>query len=91
MAWVRRQPCAARALPDATPCHGRIDPDHAGRRPGTSLKAADPTCIPMCRKHHRQRDNFHGMFRPWSGAQMRTWLDSVIDGTQTAYAKHRRT
>lgn len=74
MAWVRRLPCAARAM---SPCLGRIDPDHAGRRP-TGRKADDRTCIPMCRRHHRQRDTFKGPFRDWDKMRMRWWLAEQV-------------
>lgn len=85
MRWVITLPCAARRLPERDPCSGRVEADHAGRRPGVGMKAADRTCIPLCSKHHRHRDNFHGMFRTWTGAQMRVWLDSVIQLTQRGH------
>lgn len=75
VAFIRRQPCAVSAIMGvAGDCTGRVDPDHTGRRPA-GRKADDRTCIPLCRKHHRARDQFSGFFRDWSRDTMRTWLD----------------
>jgi len=82
MAWVRRQPCCARHL---SPCIGRIDPDHAGRKEAAFRKVSDRTCIPMCRRHHRERDEFSGAFRGWLRDEMRRWLDAKIAEVHAAY------
>jgi hypothetical protein len=47
-------------------------------------KADDRTCIPLCRKHHRERDHFHGVFKTWDHDQMRRWLDAMISRFQSA-------
>jgi hypothetical protein len=69
---------------NATPCQGRLDPDHAGRR-GYGQKAPDRTCIPLCRRHHRERDAFAGTFRTFDHGAMRFWLDSMITRYQAMY------
>jgi hypothetical protein len=83
MKWVRRQPCCARNFA-TTPCEGRVQADHAGRR-GMRQKADDRTCIPLCRRHHRERDNFHGAFKEWGHDRMRQWLDAMIVRHQLIY------
>lgn len=89
MSWIRSKPCAAGELFAATsivaPCDGRVEADHVGRRP-IGRKADDRTCVPMCQHHHRQRDNFHGPFRVWSGDQMREWLAGLVIAYQEMYA-----
>jgi hypothetical protein len=82
MLWVRRQPCAARSLDES--CYGRVQADHAGRR-GMGRRADDRTCIPLCSKHHTQRDAFHGVFRSWGHEQMRLWLAMTVANTQRWY------
>jgi len=74
MAWVRRQPCAARGM---GACTGHIEADHAGRR-SVGRKAGDDTCIPLCHKHHVQRTSFSGPFRSWSQTAMRRWLELLV-------------
>jgi 1,2-phenylacetyl-CoA epoxidase catalytic subunit len=83
MRWVRKLPCAARAVDPQ--CDGHVQADHAGRR-GLGQKADDRSCIPLCAKHHEQRASFHGPFRTWTQAQMRTWLHDTIEATQALYA-----
>lgn len=80
-----------RASVDAinSPCEGRVEADHAGRKPAGWRKAPDRTCIPMCKKHHRERDTFSGMFRHWNGDAMRRWLDTRIAVTQGEYDRTR--
>jgi hypothetical protein len=83
MAWVRRQPCCAafpgrvQADPPVRDCYGPIEADHAGLR-SVGRKADDRTCIPLCRHHHRCRGSFSGVFRTWTKAQMRVWLDAMV-------------
>lgn len=88
MLWVRKLPCAARAVDPG--CNGHVQADHAGRR-GLGQKADDRTCIPLCAKHHTQRASFHGPFRSWSQADMRLWLATVIKETQDLYETTNRT
>ena len=64
MLFVRHLPCAARELGR---CEGHVEADHAGRR-GVGQKAGDDTCIPLCAKHHRERQSFSGDFRAWDPA-----------------------
>lgn len=70
-------------------CYGEVQADHAGRR-GVGRKAADDTCIPLCRKHHDCRQSFTGPFKGWTQVQMREWLEEQIDETQRAYAARRK-
>lgn len=84
MAWVRIQPCCARVFSHLTLCRGPIEADHAGRR-GVGQKADDRTCIPLCRQHHRERTDFSGAFKEWSGTRMRLWLNVMIARCQAEY------
>ena len=58
LAFVRRQPCAARHLGG---CEGRIDPAHIRfgtpdrPNPGMGRKNHDRWCNPLCRKHHEEQ------------------------------------
>ncbi len=88
MAWIRRQPCAARELTEglAHDCDGPVEADHAGRRP-VGQKADDRTCIPLCSHHHAMRGSFHGIFGSWDQATMRAWLLRMIERYQMLYDK----
>lgn len=85
MAWIRRQPCCARETA-TTPCQGRVEADHAGRR-GIGQKADDRTCIPLCRNHHRERTDFSGTFRYHDHESMRAWLAIMVEYHQTMYER----
>lgn len=58
LAFIRRQPCAARALGG---CDGPVEAAHvrfsdarAGRRnPGLQVKPSDEYTLPLCASHHR--------------------------------------
>lgn len=83
--WVKTQLCCARFI---SPCAGPIDPHHAGRRPGTGMKAADRTAIPLCRRHHGQVETLAGLpFRLWTKAFRRAWADEQIAHTQALFAR----
>jgi hypothetical protein len=82
MAWVRRQPCCARVFSHL--CSGPIEADHAGRR-SAGRKADDRTCIPLCRRHHRERTDFSGAFKTWNAQDMRYWLNLMIARHQAEY------
>lgn len=100
MLFVKRQPCAAAFvddmpwLPDypnartlgAMRCDGRVEADHQGRRP-TGRKAADDTCVPLCKRHHAARTAHAGLFRDATKAQMRVWMDSWIAEIRERYAR----
>jgi hypothetical protein len=81
MTWIRSLPCAARGL---GLCQGTVEADHAGRR-GLGQKADDRTCIPLCQWHHAQRGSFHGPFRQWDQAEMRSWLADMVARYQKLY------
>ena len=85
LAFVHTLSCAASGI-DGHVCEGRIEADHAGRRP-LGRKADDRTTIALCSLAHRQRTDFAGPFRSWDGARMRTWLDEQIAITQAAYER----
>lgn len=78
-------PVGEEILVPSTPCSGRVEADHAGKKPAGWRKAPDRTCIPMCKKHHRERETFSGMFRHWDKESMRRWLDARIAVTQGEY------
>lgn len=83
MAWVRRQPCAAKGM---GVCSGRMEADHTGPR-GLNQKADDRTCIPLCHKHHVQRTSFSGPFRSWSQTAMRCWLELLVMTTRARFLR----
>lgn len=94
MLMVKKLPCAVRWMIEFTmhlpaiidtPCTGRVEADHAGRR-GVKQKAADSTCIPMCTAHHDQRGNFSGVFKHFKQADMRRWLLAAIENTRQEVA-----
>lgn len=70
-----------------TRCDGPIEADHAGDRP-LGIKAHDRTCIPLCRKHHRDRTDYRGYFSDLSGEQMRAWCNTAIEMTQNLARWH---
>lgn len=92
---VRQLPCCHPRLsligPDALLCQGRIHAHHAGRKPGTSLKAPDSTAIALCEAHHRQWHDANGVFSGWTKADRRRWADAAIDDTRRLVATTRRT
>ena len=81
LARVRELPCCARTLGDMFGCRGRIEVDHAGRKPA-GRKCSDDETVPMCSLHHSERHTFIGLFGGWSRAQMRAWLDEQIAATR---------
>lgn len=89
MQWVKTLPCAALNLtppnrhPHQVRCEGPIEADHAGKR-GMGQKAPDYTCIPLCRKHHRDRTDVDGLWCWCPADKMREWCDEVIKRTQLA-------
>lgn len=83
MLWVKTLKCHAAHL---SPCFGSVEADHAGRRP-TGRKAPDNTCIPMCQRHHAQRDAFKGVFRTWVQDEMRGWLAATVVRYQALYQR----
>ncbi len=88
MADVRRLPCAAQSIPEATPCQGRIEADHMGRR-GIGQKCPDDETGPLCSRHHAERGSFAGMFRHWTQPKMRQWLEATILATKLYVAMLR--
>lgn len=63
-------------------CSGRIHAHHAGRKPGTGLKANDLTAIPLCAAHHMEWHSGTNTFRGWTKEQRREWSDERIAETQ---------
>jgi len=99
MLWVKTQPCAAAEfdlmpwlpLPrdartaNAARCEGAIEADHMGRRP-VGRKAADDTCVPLCKRHHVARTGHSGLFRDAAQDQLRAWTSWWIAEIQRRYA-----
>lgn len=86
--WIHGEMCrVARQSCSSEECDGPIEADHAGRRP-MGRKADDSTCIPLCRKHHRERHAMSGYwFRDFDRDDMRRWLDDAIAETHDDYAR----
>lgn len=74
--------CAGRYFGREAECSGRIDPHHAGRRPGMALKAPDDTAIPLCRWHHRALERLFGPFHGWVAEQLWAWREERIAETR---------
>jgi hypothetical protein len=87
MAVVRTMTCCARSI-DGHVCEGPIEADHAGSRPA-GRKANDDTTIPLCRRAHRERTDFSGIFRSWDKERMRAWLAEQVERTQAFITKLR--
>lgn len=75
---VKSLPCRARGL---SPCEGVVEADHQGRRP-MGRKCNDDEAVPLCTLHHRQRTDWTGPFKDWTGEEMRAWLLDGIRETQ---------
>lgn len=84
MRWIRTQYCAAATLSSTTPCDGRIHAHHAGAR-GLGQKAADATCIPLCREHHSAWHDLRVPFLRMKAEKRRTWAAFAIQQHQNAY------
>lgn len=86
MAFVRSRPCIARLLvPTGNECEGPIEADHIGGRYGQD---SDRRCVPLCRKHHRQRTGVVGGGGPWAGWSLerkRAWGAGAIAATLAEY------
>lgn len=99
MGWVKRQPCLLCSLPPylfmqvartmgfkaLTPCAGVVEADHLGAR-GIGQKADDRTCVSLCSKHHRERHDHAGSFRPLTKPELRAWRARAIEMTQAAWS-----
>lgn len=99
MMFVKTQPCAAAELDlmpwlplprdartaSAARCDGPIEADHMGRRP-VGRKAADDTCVPLCKRHHVARTGHSGLFRDATQEQLRAWTSWWIAEIQRRYA-----
>lgn len=68
-----------------TTCSGRVQADHMGDRP-KGWKAADETCVGICKKHHDERTDYRGMFKNFDAVMMRTWCNWAIAVTQEELA-----
>ncbi len=88
MRSVRGLPCMLSGVARAGVCNGDVEADHAGDR-GVGQKADDKTCIPMCRKHHRDRTDGRGFFRGLELAEQRRWRRWAIGQTQLLIAEKR--
>lgn len=81
MDWV----CTLRCLLADHPghrCRGRVDPHHAGVKPGARLKCHDIETVPLCRGAHDDFEDHRGLFKGWSREQRREWQDWAIAITQ---------
>jgi hypothetical protein len=87
MDFIRTLACCA---PMPHLCRGCIDPHHAGIKPGLGLKAPDDTCIPMCRRSHREWEDHAGQFRGWTREQRREWQDYQIVVYQAMWSARNR-
>jgi hypothetical protein len=86
LAFVHTLPCAARLLTSTGyECDGPIEADHIGGRYGED---SDKRCIPLCRKHHRQRTGVvggGGLWAGWSLERKREWGWEAVAATLAAW------
>lgn len=87
---VRQLPCCAPRVslvgPEALEHAGEIHAHHAGRRPGTGMKAKDDTAIALCSFHHHCWHSGTGVFFDWKKADRRRWADAAIADTRRLVA-----
>lgn len=73
-AWVRDHFCELwikKPLGYIPPwCYGMVEPAHTQNN-GTSSKGPDSSCVPLCRKHHREYDAGRKAFEQKYGLKMR--------------------
>lgn len=81
MGAVKLLPCLLRGVAGAGDCDGPVEADHAGER-AFARKAPDDTCIPLCRRHHRDRTDMRGIFKTFDRVAMRAWCDERIAETR---------
>jgi len=62
-------------------CEGRMQADHMGER-ALSRKAADVTCVGICKKHHGERTDYRGAFKGFTKVEMRRFCDWAIERTR---------
>ena len=80
VAEVKQLRCRAAVL--GGDCSGGWpDAHHAGPR-GLSQRAHDRTCIPLCRRHHREWHDAAGVFRTWRKAERAAWAEEQIAEVQ---------
>lgn len=80
MLWIKHQPCCATGMDprlDTGSCDGPVEADHAGQR-GLSHKADDSTCIPLCRRHHREPGLGSILYGQLARGELRQWKDARI-------------
>ncbi len=87
MMFVKSLPCLLAGNPEAGPCSGVTEADHAGLR-GMGQKAPDNTCVSLCSRHHRDRHGCMGFFRGRERLWKREWRANAIAFTQARYAEH---
>lgn len=63
-------------------CSGGVDPDHQGKDRGAGLKSSDFDCVPMCRKHHDERQFMTGIFKNWDKAGMDDFCEEAVAWTR---------
>jgi hypothetical protein len=88
LAWVRTLSCVLACVAECL-CNGPVEAHHAGRRPGTGIKADDRTAIPLCTKHHRCWHDMTGPFALHDKAARRDWADRRIAETQARYIEEQ--
>lgn len=104
MLWVKTQPCLiliefdrlwryagiARGVDSRTlRCCGVIEANHAGERiAGTSTKALDRTCVPMCHDHHVHWTEYKGVFAGLTHNERRLIAHEAVTITHARAAAH---
>lgn len=67
----------------ATPCCGRVEADHVGKRTwGWNRKCADTETISLCQKHHHERTNVIRTFKNWNRDAMRAFCEIALEATR---------
>ncbi len=76
--WIRTLPCCVAEMEGAGPCEGRMEANHAGRKPGMGLKCSDHETLAKCSRHHRMWTDHAGVFAGWTKEERRAWADVEI-------------
>ena len=87
LAWVRAQPCAARAL---GPCWGGIEAHHDRDMTGLALRSHDHRAIPLCRRHHQHVDQAaRGIFSGKTRDERRDFFEAALFDTRERWERWR--
>jgi len=89
MRWVKLQPCRLSGVDGASDCEGVVQAAHVGDvgvRALSHRSGTDRDCVPLCERHHAERDNRRGYFDEMDVLELRAWSDAAIADEQERHA-----